>query len=186
MNTYISLLRGINLGSHNKIKMDALRHMFTGLGCQTVQTYIQSGNVVFRAADTSPAELSADIQAQLAAEFRMQVPVMTLTLQTLEQIAAANVFAAQPDKDEAFFHLTLLSETPAAAQLDKIDASKYLPEEFSIVDRAIYLYCPNGYGNTKLSNGFFESKLKTIATTRNWKTTHELLRMARTMSQISG
>jgi uncharacterized protein (DUF1697 family) len=89
-----------------------------------------------------------------------------------------NPFVINPDKDPAFLHVTFLSAKPAKYDSSVIETKKQEGEEISFTDEAVYLYCPNGYGRTKLNNNFLESKLKVTATTRNWKTANELLKMA--------
>ena len=85
-------------------------------------------------------------------------------------------------KDKAYFHITFLSEIPEKALFDKIKGKEYQKDEVVLVGKNIYLYCPDGYSNSKLTNGFFETKLKVVATTRNWKTSLELLKMAEKIS----
>ncbi len=81
-------------------------------------------------------------------------------------------------KDPSFYHITFLAETAGIGHVKKLDTLRFLPDEFLIVEKAVYLYCPNGYGIAKLSNKFLENKLKVSATTRNWKTTKELIAIA--------
>lgn len=177
METYITVLRGVNLGKHNQIKMDALKQLFVSLGFTEVSTYIQSGNVVFQALQKSTDYWSQHIHDAILNTFGLDIPTLTLTLDELQQVAAAQPWAADSEKDRAFFHVTFLEKMPQEALLAKIEKEKYLPDEWKCIGKAIYLYCPNGYGNTKLSNTFLENKLKVPATTRNWRTTLELIRI---------
>lgn len=178
MTTYISMLRGINLGSHNKIKMEDLRNMLTGMHYQKVQTYIQSGNIVFQHPEADTKDLSAAIHQEMQQHFGLDVPVLTLPVAELKKVAAQNPYIKDVQKDPTYFHVTFLEDAPSPENIAKIDPVKYLPDEWVVVDKAVYLYCPNGYGNTKLHNSFLENKLKVTATTRNWKTTHVLIDMA--------
>jgi uncharacterized protein (DUF1697 family) len=95
-----------------------------------------------------------------------------------------NPFQKDINKDAVFFHVTFLSAIPAQEKIDILKSIDSKNDIFEIVEQAMYLYCPNGYGNTKLTNTFVESKLKASATTRNWKTTNELLNSAKKISKI--
>lgn len=183
MNTYISILRGINVSGHNMIKMEALKKIYTGLAFYDVQSYIQSGNVVFRTKGSDPEMIGIKVQAEIKKEFGFDVPVMVIELNEMRKIAKENPFIMDKSKDGSFLHVSFLSGDPGKALVNKIDGALYLPDEFRWKGRAIYLYCPGGYGKTKLNNGFFESKLKITATTRNWKTVNELIRMAEDISK---
>jgi len=178
MTTYISILRGINVSGYKTIKMDALRKIYESLGFKTVQTYIQSGNVVFRYKLTEIEKLEKKIAQKIFEQFSFEVPVMVKTFDELNEIVNSNPLVNDPSKDAAHLHVTFLSAKPEKSRIEKITEEKYGTGEFAILDKAIYLYCPDGYSNSKLSNTFLESKLKVVATTGNWKTTRELLSMA--------
>lgn len=182
MTTFISILRGINLGGHNTVKMDALRKLFMDLGFINVQTYIQSGNVIYQGAKQDTRELNQAIQDSIMRAFGFDVPVITLTLEELIKIGKSNPFSKDSEKDSSFFHVTFLSGRPTVADVNKLHENDFKPDEFRAIDKAIYLYCPNGYARTKLSNTFFEKKLKVSATTRNWKITNELINIAKAVS----
>jgi uncharacterized protein (DUF1697 family) len=178
MTTYISILRGINLGGYRTIKMDALRQLMGELGCSNVKTYIQSGNVVFQSEATDEAVLAQKISEAITSKFGFDVPVLVRNAAEWAEILAKNPFSQENSKDEAFFHITFLAAAPMEENKEKVQAGKTQDDDFCILDKAVYLYCPNGYSNSKLTNGFLENKLKTTATTRNWKTCKELLSMA--------
>ena len=178
MKTYISILRGINVSGQKLIKMDALRKMYENMGYHDVTTYVQSGNVVFSSNDIEPHKIEDEISLQIEKEFGFIVPVIVLTADKLKQIIDNNPFLTDPDKDQAFFHVTFLSSKPSNFDPKAIEDKKQEGEDLFFTDDAIYLYCPNGYGNTKLTNNLLEAKLKVRATTRNWKTTNELYKMS--------
>lgn len=180
MMTYISILRGINLGGHKTIKMEALKKMLSQLGFAAIHTYIQSGNIVYQYKKTDTKKLDFLIKEQIETVFGFDVPVITITINEFKKIRNSNPFLKDKLKEESFLHVSFLADKPASENLNKIIAVNYLPDEFKIIDKAVYLFCPNGYGKTKLSNTFFENKLKVNATTRNWKTTNELISMADT------
>ncbi|WP_353720985.1 DUF1697 domain-containing protein [Dyadobacter sp. 676] len=175
--TYIAILRGVNVGS-TQVKMAVLQKIFEDAGYEKVQTYIQSGNVLFDTRRTDTLKLARDVEALLRSELKAEIPVLVLDTGALREIHESNPFIVGRNEDIGKLHVTFLAEQPETSRLDKLERDKYLPDEFLPGEKAIYLFCPNGYGRTKLHNNFFESKLKVTATTRNWKTVTELLRLA--------
>jgi uncharacterized protein (DUF1697 family) len=178
MNAYVAILRGINVGGKRMIKMDALKQLFTSLGFQNVQTYIQSGNVFFQCKKTSEEKLAATIAKEIESVFTFDVPTIVKNIDGLKEIIANNPFTKDKKKQAEFFHVTFLANAPTKANVDGIANLTFGDDAFAIIDKAVYLYCPNSYSNSKLTNGFFETKLKVIATTRNWKTCNELVNIA--------
>jgi uncharacterized protein (DUF1697 family) len=178
-NTYIAILRGINVSGQNIIKMEVLRRMMEGLGFQEVSTYIQSGNVVFRKENASTTEVLEEITEKMQEEFGFHVPVIVLEAEALDRIIAGNPFAMDPALDKGQMHVTFLASAPPAFDREAIEAKKQDSERIAFSEHAVYLYCPNGYGRTKLSNDFLEKKMKVTATTRNWRTVCILMEKAR-------
>jgi len=170
------MLRGINVGGQKRIKMDELKGLYESLGLDNIQTYIQSGNVLFSATETDCVKLAGKIEQKIKRSFGFEVVVIIRTKNELGKIIRKNPLA---DKDESKLHVTFLSDYPESIPKEEIKKVVGKSEEFAIEEREIYLYCPNGYGNTKLSNNFFERKLKVTATTRNWKTVTTLFEMAK-------
>ena len=158
--------------------MDSVHQLYAGLNYTNVQTYIQSGNVIFRSAVSDTRLIEKTITEKILQLQGFKVPVLVLTLEELKNALENNPFMKDPAKDNAFMHLTFLSDIPDIYLTEKIPKENYLPDEFFISGKTIYLYCPNGYGNTKLSNTFFESKFKLTATTRNLRTAKELMALA--------
>lgn len=175
--TYVAILRGINVGS-TQVKMTVLKKIFIDAGYTSVETYIQSGNVLFKSGRSDVPELAADLETLLKKELKAAIPVILLEAGYLRKIFEHNPFLGERNEDTAKLHVTFLATDGEPERAAKIETGKYLPDEFVFGDKAIYLFCPNGYGRTKLHNNFFEAKLKTTATTRNWKTVTELLRLA--------
>jgi uncharacterized protein (DUF1697 family) len=174
MTTYISMLRAINVGGQKKIPMDALRGLYNGLGFDHVQTYVQSGNVVFDSAEPEAAVLAGLIEAQIEQAFGFDVLVIVRDAPYFQHIIAANPFV-KAGADITKLHVTFLYST---ADLGGLSLPAAGDDQFAPGEQAVYLFCPNGYGKTKLSNDFFERKLKVPATTRNWNTVNALYQLA--------
>ena len=174
MIAHISMLRGINVGGKNRIKMEELRELYETLGFENVQTYVQSGNVIFESTDADITKIANRIEKKIKGVTGLDIPVFIRTRSEFQGLVKNTPFAG---KDTTKLHVTFLSEVPQYLPVDEINAAKARNEEFSISGREIYLYCPNGYGITKLSNNFFERKLNVLATTRNWNTVNVLLSM---------
>lgn len=170
MTTYVALLRGINVSGQNSIRMPELRASISRLGFRDVQTYLQSGNVVFRAGRSSEATLAASIQATITREFGHEVPVLALSAEDLAQIAHSNSLWPKSGGEEKQFHCTFLFQpvSPDVFQALKLPAAT--GERAVLAGRVVLLHCPQGYGKTKLNNSFFERALGVPATTRNWRT----------------
>jgi len=173
---YIALLRGINVGGKNKLPMKDLVAMFTDAGCDDVRTYIQSGNVLFRVEPTLQEEIPYLVSASILSRFGYRIPVVTRTAQDLREIVQANPLLKHSDEPDKL-HVAFLSEIPDHAKVEALDANRSTPDEFAVLGREIYLYCPNGLARTRLTNSYFDSTLSTTSTMRNWKTTLKLLDM---------
>ena len=176
MQTYLAVLRGINVSGQKTIKMSDLRALFEKAGFEKVQTFIQSGNVIFQTKETKTKALAQKIEEIIHHHYNFDVSVIVLTREEILTIMVNNPFT-RGNKDITKFHVTLLAETPNAKLLETTRDEKFQSDEFHIDERAIYLYCPDGYGMTRFSNNFFEKKLGVSATTRNWKTMNTLLEL---------
>ena len=177
MPAYIALLRGINVSGHKVIRMEALRASFGALKLSNVKTYVQSGNVVFDADTDSVAVLSEKIERRILRDFGFSVPVFLRTAKELEEIIKRNPFLIDTAIDHSKLHITFLADAAPKTALEALQPLATKPEQLRVIDRQIYLYCPNGYGRTRLSNTAIEKKLSVGATTRNWKTVNTLLAM---------
>ena len=175
---YIALLRGINVSGQKKILMSDLKTLFENLEFSNVKTYIQSGNVIFSSEETNTGEIAKKIEEKIKAQYGFDVPVLVLTGEEIKNALDNNPYLKEVEiletQNLARLYVTFLSEVSEQKHLDKIDASLYAPDRFTIIEKSIFLHVVNGYGETKLSNNFFESKLKVKATTRNWKTVQTL------------
>jgi uncharacterized protein (DUF1697 family) len=177
MPTYIVLLRGINVGGHARVKMDALRELFEGLGFEGVKTYVQSGNVIFRSAK-SASGLAKKIEDKMLSAFGIAVSVIVRTPEEVRSAIRNNPFLKQKDIDLSKLHVTFLSEAPEKAAWKRLDGLTSGRDQFRGSGREIYLYCPDGYGVSKLSNNAFEKLLSVRATTRNWNSVNKIYEMS--------
>lgn len=164
----VALLRGINVGGKNLLPMKRLAELFIAAGCTEVKTYIQSGNVVFRNGD---AELVAEkVRAEIAANFGLTVPVVVRTAAEMAKVVTSNPFGKQ-GVDTDWMHVMFLANAPTKEMVAALDASRGVDgEEFVVHGREVYLHLPHGAARTKLTNAYFDSKLKTVGTQRNWRT----------------
>lgn len=179
MTTYISILRGINVSGQKKVLMADLKELYASLGFTEVTTYIQSGNVIFKTSgDLSAGDLCNKIEKAIEGRYKFQVPVIIRNAGEINAILSSNPFLAEKGIDPERLHVTFLGKDPQPSELSAILKFDYPPDRFAIIGKEVYLYCPGGYGNTKLSNSFFENKLKVTATTRNWKTVGKLAELA--------
>ena len=176
METYIALLRGINVSGQKKIKMVELKDHLAELSLENVRTYVQSGNVLFQHERTDPADLAELIKQKILQKYGFEVVVFVKTVDDLVTILDHNPFQ---DKDLTRLYMTFLSQEPDPTLLQKLKTIDHHPEEFVLRGKDVYFFSPHGYGKAKMNNNFFENKLKVAATTRNWKTVNKLVELAK-------
>jgi uncharacterized protein (DUF1697 family) len=178
MAVIISMLRGVNVGGHNKIKMDVLRGLYESLGLRDVQTYVQSGNVVFRTKERNLGALGNKIENAIERSLGFRPAVIVRTPSELRDVIARNPFAKRRGIEPSKLLVTFLASHPAAEALEQVLKIKAEPEELHIHGREVYIYYPDGVGRPKLSWVTVEKKLKTFGTGRNWNSVTKLLEMA--------
>ncbi len=175
--TWVALLRGINVGGKNRLLMKDLAAMFVEAGCEDVRTYIQSGNVVFRAGATLAEDTPSRIGAAIRDRFGYEIPIVTRAASDLEAIVEANPFVAAGAETDRL-HVLFLADAPAAEDAEALDPDRSPGDEFAVRGREIYLHYPNGTARSKLTNAYFDSRLSTVTTMRNWKTVRKLIELA--------
>jgi uncharacterized protein (DUF1697 family) len=175
--THIALLRGVNLGGKNKLPMHELVAILEEHGATDVRTYIQSGNAVYRAAPKLAARLPALVAASIEARLGFRAPVVARTRAELLAAIEASPFLAQ-GKEPKTLHLAFLADRPSPAQLAALDPARSPGDAFIVKERDIHLHLPNGVGRTKLTNAYFDAKLGTVSTVRNWRTVLALAELA--------
>ena len=174
---HVALLRGINVGGKNRLPMKELAAMFRGVGCSDIQTYIQSGNVVFRAEAALARRVPALITGAIWAGFGLKVPVVTRTGDEIAAVAANNPFLTA-GVDPKILHVAFLMDRPDPSSIAALDPDRSPPDVFSVRGGEIYLRCPNGVARSRLTAQYFDSTLKTTSTARNWNTVLALLELA--------
>jgi uncharacterized protein (DUF1697 family) len=172
------MLRGINVGGRKIVKMEKLLGSFEELGFGRVRTYVNSGNVVFEISKIPSSVLSRRIEERISQDSGFPITIFLRTADDLRRILRDNPFLKERGIDQSKLLVTFLSVTPQKAALEKLDSLDGGSHRFRINGEEIYLYCPDGYGRTKLSNNAFERFLAVAATTRNWKTVNDLFAMS--------
>lgn len=175
MKKFVALLRGINVGGHNKLPMKQLRAELTVLGMQNVQTYIQSGNVIFEADSADPAALAAKISAAIEQHHGFAPRVLVLDEARWQTAVSQNPFPEATD-DPKTLHLYFLEREAAQPDLEKLDALKKETERYALIETVFYLHAPEGVGRSKLAERA-ERQLGVPATARNWRTVSKLTEM---------
>lgn len=179
MPTFISILRGINVSGQKKIRMADLKTLYEKSGFKEVLTYIQSGNVIFKNdKKTSIGELVKKIEQAIIKQYGFEVPVIIRTAEEMNKIFTTNPFIKTKGFNIEKLHVTFLAQQPEPLAIKITEGFDFSPDKFIICGTEVFLHIPESYGETKLSNKFFESKLKGSATTRNWKTVTALTEMS--------
>jgi uncharacterized protein (DUF1697 family) len=177
MPVLISMLRGVNLGAHNRIKMEALRALYLSLKLEDPRTYVQSGNVIFRTKENNTAKLATKIQDAIEKTFQCRPQVILRTTDELRRAIARTPFKNRPNLEPAKILVTFLAGVPPAAKAT-LDGLKSYPEELHLIERELYIYFPNGVGKSKLPWSSVEKLLKVTGTARNWNSVQAILEIA--------
>lgn len=177
MQVVICLLRGVNLGGHNKIKMEDLRALCGSLGLRDAQTYVQSGNVVFRSKERNLTRLARSVEDAIEKKAGFRPSVILRTPSDLKGVIATNPFAGRRGLEPGKLLVTFLPADPGPGVHDAVRELKTNPEEVHIRGREVYTYFPDGMGRSKLVP-VMERILKKSGTGRNWNTVTKLLEMA--------
>ncbi|MDJ0645424.1 MAG: DUF1697 domain-containing protein [Flavobacteriaceae bacterium] len=178
MNTYICLLRGINVSGQKKIKMVELKASFETLGLKDVITYIQSGNIIFKSEENNTVKLESSIHEMLLDDYGFDVKVLVLTPDQMHYAATNNPYEKDSTRDPKKFYVVFLKEKPLQENITVLATYDYSPEEYVLDDKLIYYYAAKGAANAKMSTNFFENKLKVSASARNWRTVNKLVELS--------
>jgi uncharacterized protein (DUF1697 family) len=181
MQVLISMLRGVNVGAHNRIKMDALCALYKSMKLEEPRSYVQSGNVIFRTKEKNTEQIAKKIQDAIEKKFACRTPVILRTTDELRKAIAASPFAGRPDLEPGKLLVTFLAAVPGREAPATLAGLKAHPEELYLKGRELYIYFPNGAGKTKLPWSQVERLLKVTGTARNWNSVTALLKIAEEM-----
>ncbi len=177
MTTFVALLRGINLGSRNRLPMADLRGLVAGLGGTGVRTLLQSGNAVFEHADAGADELAGSLERAIARDHGLKVPCLVREIGDLRRVVDGNPFA-DTDFEPAKLIVTFLSGPVRPADVAGLDPVNFAPDEFRLGEREVYANCPTGLARSKLPTALGGKLSRLVATARNWNTVTKLADMA--------
>jgi uncharacterized protein (DUF1697 family) len=173
---HVVLLRGINVGSHNRIPMPRLREVLAEAGFEDPVTHLQSGNAVLRSGD-SAAKVVAAVEGAIRDEWGFDVPVIVRSKAQLAKVVEADPFAGVAD-DPARYVVMFMSRKPSAKAFSGIDAAKYEPESFELRGKELYAWLPEGQHDSKLMKALGKADKELVGTVRNWRTVTKLLELA--------
>ena len=178
MAVVIAMLRGVNVGGHQKLSMEALRKHCAGLGLRDVQTYIQSGNLVFREESGDPLTVARRLEDGIEAKFGFRPAVVVRTAPEMRKVIAKNPFAGRSGIDPSRLLVLFMAGAPARQALEQVLALPCEPEELRAGGRELYIYYPNGMARPKIPLTRIEKLLQCSSTGRNWNTVNKLMEMA--------
>ena len=178
----ISFLRGINVGGRHPVRMDELRALYSSLGLEDAQTYLQSGNVLFRAGQRDLQRLGTRIESQFERRFGFRVAVILRTLSELRDAAARNPFAQRPQIEPGKLICVFLAGEPDRAARERIGVMNLGEDELAFHQHELYMYCPGGLGRSKLWPAI-DRALNHSSTARNWNTVTQLVAAGEAMER---
>lgn len=178
MTVFVSMLRGVNLGPHRRLKMDELCSVYESLKLRDVQSFLQSGNVLFRTDAKDEDALKNRLEKSIQQRFGFSSDVILRTTAELKNVIAKNPFAKRRDIEPAKLLVTFLATDPGEAARKQVREIKTAPEDLRIQGREIYTYYPNGMARPKVPWAAIERIIKTSGTGRNWNTVTKLLELA--------
>jgi uncharacterized protein (DUF1697 family) len=181
MGVIVSMLRGVNLGPHNRVKMEELRDLYVSLKLREPQTYVQSGNVIFRTDERDLVKLVKRIESAIEKKFGFQSDVVLRSTAQLRDVVARNPFAKRRGIEPGKLLVTFLAGDPGEEARAKVRAIKCAPDELWIEGSEAYLYFPNGAGRPTLSWAAIPKTLKVSGTARNWNSVTKILEIAEKM-----
>lgn len=173
-NGWVALLRGINLGPRNRVAMADLRRTFEAAGCTSVQTYIQSGNVVFRHAGSDREALAAGLERAVKKELNVSAAIVLRTFAELAKVARAHPFG----QDNSHTVVTFLAEKPSPAAVRSLAKLEIGEDRYRVVGQDAFLHYPNGFQGARLTGALLERRLGVPGTARNWRTVLKLAELA--------
>ncbi len=181
METYLALLRAINVGRHQQVPMSDLRDLLAQLGCVETRSLLQSGNLVFRSGARTGASLERLIEAQAARRLNLRTDFFVRTAEEWEALVARNPFRDEAERDPGHLVVLFLKEAPAVRDVKTLQAAITGPELVHARGKQVYIVYPNGIARSRVSHPLIEKKLCTRGTGRNWNTVLKLAALAETL-----
>jgi len=182
MAVVIAMLRGVNVGGHQKVSMETLRTLCSGLGLRGVQTYIQSGNVVFHDDSGDAVGLAVKLEDAIEKKFGFRVGVVVRTLAEMRKVIANNPFEGRAEVEPNRLLAVFLASTPSRQTREQILGVPCAPEELRMKGREMYIYYPNGMARPAIPLARIEKMLGCASTGRNWNTVNKLLSMGEVLA----
>ena len=176
METYIALLRGINVGGKNKIKMAELAKVLESIGLENIKTYIQSGNAVFKSGVENPIELARRISAGIEKSHGFYPKTLVLGLKGFEKAIENNPFTEAEGEPKAL-HFYFLEQEAPNPNFEELESIKLESESYKLVEKVFYLHAPEGIGRSKLAASV-EKVLGVAVTARNWRSVSHIYELA--------
>jgi uncharacterized protein (DUF1697 family) len=173
---HVGLLRSVNVGGRNRLPMEDLRAIVAAAGGADARTYVQSGNVVFRAPKPQAAKIARDVSAEVHRRFGFQSPVILRSAPEMTALLGANPFL-EDGADPKTLHAALLESRPTKLAAAALDPDRSPGDSFQLVGRDLYLHLPAGVARTKLTTPYLEKTLGCACTIRNWRTVTALAEM---------
>ncbi|MFN8012752.1 MAG: DUF1697 domain-containing protein [Holophagaceae bacterium] len=170
---HLALLRGINVGGKHLLPMKDLAAMFEAAGASEVRTLIQSGNVVYKADAELAQKIPSVVEAGIRKHFGFDAPVVARSGEAVAAAMDASPFRARGVPEDVL-HLMFLKDAPTEDRVKALGTSPFLPDDFALDGDVVHLHLPNGVGRTKLTSAWFDGRLKTVGTLRNWATMTKL------------
>lgn len=181
--TFVSLLRGINIGGHHLISMPKLVALYESFGLASVTTYIQSGNVIFKTRRSNASALEVMLEQRIEKAFGFPLAVIIRSSTQLGRIVTGNPYVQQNGIDTSKIAVAFLKSAPSPALAHAIrELTTKSKDEYTLVGKTLYMHCRDGFAKTLLTNAFLEKHLRVKVTARNWKTTVTLFEMCRTLA----
>jgi len=185
MPVIVSMLRAVNLGNYNKIKMDTLRDLYAKLKLEKPQTYLQSGNVIFKSSERNLDLVAKRIQAAIEKKFGCRTEIILRTSAELRAVIANNPFAKRTGIEPSKLLVTFLLADPGKAARENLRKQQFAPEQLHVADRELYIYFPDGVGKSKLPSARIRKILNTPGTGRNWNSVTKMLEIAEQLESSS-
>jgi uncharacterized protein (DUF1697 family) len=174
MSVHIALLRAINVGGHNKVRMSDLRELCGALGLAGATSLLQSGNLVFQSDQLTGAALEDLLEVETAKRLNVTADYLIRTAADWAKIVARNPFPKEAKNDPGHLLVMFLKAAPSAKSVDALQAAIEGPEIVRSDGKQLYIIYPAGIGRSKLTGTLIERKLGTRGTGRNWNTVLKL------------